>query len=246
MKLSIEKLAKKVKEYCNEDISKIYKAYEFADNKHKGQVRKSGEPYIIHPLHVGYILTELHADIDTICAGLLHDTIEDTNTTKEDLLTTFNMDIANMVDGVTKITNSNGPIENLKIVNTRKIIISTTKDARVLIIKLADRLHNMRTLEFMKPSKQIEKAKETMDLFVPLAYYIGATNIKRELEKLSKKYLSLEDEYQETKDECIDKLKYTINECINDTDDQIVSAIKNIYGIYKKMDLVEIMYDIKE
>ena len=173
--ISIDDLILKLKGYEEEDIAKIKFAYEYARDMHKGQYRQSGEEYITHPLNVAYILADMHADTDTICAGLLHDTLEDTKTTKEDLIRLFNNNVANLVDGVTKISKMNFSSENEQnAANTRKIITSITNDVRIIIIKLADRLHNMRTLEFKSEYKQKENAIETMEIFVPLAYYIGA------------------------------------------------------------------------
>ena len=179
-----------VKSYNPSEVEIITKAYDYANLLHKGQKRQSGEDYIIHPLNVAYILAEMHADKDTVCAGLLHDTLEDTYITKEDIAHEFNPTIASLVDGVTKISKMNfSSKEDEHYANTRKIITSITNDVRIIIIKLADRLHNMRTLEFKSEFKQKENALETMEIFVPLAYYIGAYRIKCELEDLSFKYL---------------------------------------------------------
>ena len=143
----------------------------------------SGEPYIIHPLSVAYILADMHADKDTVCAGLLHDTIEDANVTKEDIAHFFNQDIASLVSGVTKLAKMNfSSKQDQNNANTRKIITSITEDVRIIIIKLADRLHNMRTLQYKSKFKQRENSLETMEIFVPLAYSIGAYHIKSELE----------------------------------------------------------------
>ena len=179
--------------YKYEDVSKVEKAYAFAYEKHKGQKRQSGEDYIIHPLIVAYILAEMHADSDTVCAGLLHDTLEDTNTSKEEIISLFGENVYTLVEGVTKFTKMNFQTkEEENLANMRKIITSIINDPRILIIKLADRLHNMRTLDFKTSEKQIEKAKETMNIYVPLASYIGAYHIKTELEDLSFKYLEPE------------------------------------------------------
>ena len=135
--------------YSKEEVEKIMKAYNYANDLHKGQYRQSGEEYIIHPLTVAYILAELGADADTICAGLLHDTLEDTNTTKEEIAENFGSDVANLVDGVTKISKMNfSSKQEQNLANTRKIITSMATDIRIIIIKLADRLHNMKTLQF--------------------------------------------------------------------------------------------------
>ena len=171
--MTIDNLLEVIKSYNPEEVDIIRRAYEYADTLHKGQYRQSGEPYITHPLNVAYILAEMHADRDTVCAGLLHDTIEDTDITKEDIAEVFNKNIANLVDGVTKLAKMNfSSKEEQNLANTRKIITGITSDVRIIIIKLADRLHNMR-----------------MEIFVPLAYYIGAYRIKSELEDLSLRYL---------------------------------------------------------
>ena len=191
--LNIQILLELVQKYDKEELKIIKKAYNYATYLHKEQYRQSGEPYIIHPLNVAYILAEMHADKDTICAGLLHDTLEDTNITKEDIAHEFNQNVANLVDGVTKLSKMNfSSKQDQNYANTRKIITGITEDVRIIIIKLADRLHNMRTLGFKSEFKQKENALETMEIFVPLAYYIGAYRIKSELEDLSLQYLKPE------------------------------------------------------
>ena len=188
--ITLQNLLDKVKEYSPSSVESIKKAYEYAEILHSEQTRQSGEPYIIHPLNVAYILAEMHADSDTVCAGLLHDTIEDTNITKIDISHDFNQNIANLVDGVTKLSKMNfSSKKDQNYANTRKIITGINEDVRIIIIKLADRLHNMRTLQFKSEFKQKENALETMEIFVPLAYYIGAYRIKSELEDLSLQYL---------------------------------------------------------
>ena len=245
--ICFEDLILLLKSYNQDEINKVTLAYNFAKEKHNDQVRQSGEPYIIHPLNVAYILEEMHADGDTICAGLLHDTIEDTNTSKEEIADLFNSDIANLVDGVTKLSKMNySSRDDLNVANTRKIIIGLTNDVRIIIIKLADRLHNMRTLQYKTEFKQKENAIETMEIFVPLAYYIGAYKIKSELEDLSLQYLK-PDMYKNICDKRnkieIDSKPYLENmlESIKIIlDDKMITndirfRIKNIYGIYKKL-----------
>ena len=246
--MSIEKLLKNVSKYNNniEDFVLIMKAYNYADTMHKGQVRESGEEYITHPLNVAYILSEMHADTDTLCAALLHDTLEDTKATKEELTILFNSEIAKLVDGVTKISKLNFSSKSEReSANMRKIINGITEDVRIIIIKLADRLHNMRTLEYKTPFKQKENSVETLDVFVPLAYYIGAYRIKESLEDISFKYLK-PDEYKKIEDdlnnfsvdynECLLEMLNTIDDILND--DKIPHDIKvrtkNIYGIYRR------------
>lgn len=245
--LTIDDLLCKVKEYNPREVEIIRQAYYFAEELHKGQKRQSGEDYIIHPLNVAYILADMFADRDTVCAGLLHDTLEDTPITKEDIAEVFNKNIANLVDGVTKISKMNfSSKEEQNYANTRKIITSITKDVRIIIIKLADRLHNMRTLQYKNSFKQKENSLETMEIFVPLAYYIGAYRIKNELEDISLRYLK-NDKYREIEvkkrkieEECLpllEEMSYTINNELirNGIVNEIKIRTKNIYGIYKKL-----------
>ena len=243
--MNIETLLKKLEGYSNEDLDEIIKAYRLAEDFHKGQYRESGEEYIIHPLNVAYILSELQADKDTICAGLLHDTIEDTKLTKEDIASMFNITIAHLVDGVTKLSKLNfSTKEEMYEANTRKIITGITDDVRIIFIKLADRLHNMRTLEFKPVFKQKENSIETMDIFVPLAYYTGAYRIKSELEDLALKYLKpeiyksiLEKRKQieiDSKDTLM-SMKENIESLmiLDGMSPEIKIRMKNVYGIYR-------------
>lgn len=199
MNVSFSDLINLVKTYNPEEIEIISKAYQFAEEKHSGQFRQSGEPYIIHPLYVAYILASMHADRDTVCAGLLHDVIEDCKVTKKQIAKEFNESIADLVDGVTNLTKvSVKDKDEQKLATKRKIILGIAKDARIVIIKLADRLHNMKTLQYKSDAKRYEKANETMQFYVPLARYIGAEKIRRELEDLSFQYLNSKG-YYETK-----------------------------------------------
>lgn len=256
--LTINDLLDQIALYNNEEIEIIKKAYSYAEELHKGQKRQSGEDYITHPLNVAYILADMHADRDTVCAGLLHDTLEDTSISKEDIASIFNKDIANLVDGVTKISKMNfSSKQDQNLANTRKIITSITEDVRIIIIKLADRLHNMRTLGFKSEFKQKENAMETMDIFVPLAYYIGAYRIKSELEDLSLQYL-YPDKYKRIEDiklrieddskHCLEEMLQTINGILNDKDipHEIKVRTKNIYGIYKRMEQGHKLSDIHD
>jgi len=244
--LSIETLIEKVRSYNPEEVENVKKAYEYAKQLHEGQMRQSGEPYIIHPLNVAYILAELHADGATLCAGLLHDTIEDTNVKKEEIAELFSAEVAELVEGVTKLAKMNfSSKKDQNLANTRKIITSVAQDVRIIIIKLADRLHNMRTLEFKSEYKQKENALETLEIFAPLAYYIGAYRIKSELEDLSLRYLDY-DRYRELEDkrftlekdtnEMLQEMLYKIQTILNDNGipNEIKIRIKNIYGMYKK------------
>lgn len=256
--ITLQDLLEKLKEYNPDEIEIVKKAYNYADNLHSGQMRQSGEPYISHPLNVAYILAEMHADRDTICAGLLHDTLEDTNITKEDISHDFNQNVANLVDGVTKLSKMNfSSKQDQNYANTRKIITGITEDVRIIIIKLADRLHNMRTLQFKSEFKQKENALETMEIFVPLAYYIGAYRIKSELEDLSLQYLK-PDMYkkiterkmrlEESCDECLKEMLYKIEALLNakNIPNEIKIRTKNIYGIYKRLNEGHKLSDIHD
>ena len=184
----------------SDDISLIEKAYRIAGEAHKDQVRKSGEPYIIHPLCTATILADLEMDKETIVAGLLHDVVEDTIMTKEDLVNEFGNDVADLVDGVTKLNKLKyrGNRAEFQADNLRKMFLAMARDIRVIIIKLADRLHNMRTLQYQSPEKQHEIARETLDIYSPIAQRLGISRIKIELDDLSLKYLK-PDIYQELK-----------------------------------------------
>ena len=173
------------------DLSDIEKAYKTAYNAHQGQKRKSGEPYIIHPLCVAIILAELELDKETIIAGLLHDVVEDTVMTSEDVAREFGDEVALLVDGVTKLTQLNYQHDKIEVQaeNLRKMFLAMAKDIRVIMIKLADRLHNMRTMQYQSPAKQVEKSRETMEIYAPIANRLGISKIKVELDDLSMKYL---------------------------------------------------------
>lgn len=172
------------------NVALIQKAYKFAEEHHRGQKRLSGEDYIIHPLNVAYILADLQLDDATICAALLHDVVEDTDVTNEDIIKNFGKEIAEMVAGVTKLGKIQYvTIEEEQVENYRKMFLAMGKDIRVILIKLADRLHNMRTLKYLKRDRQIANAKETMELYAPLANRLGLYSLKWELEDLSFKYL---------------------------------------------------------
>ena len=256
--MKLEDLLELVKTYNVDEIENVRKAYEYAENLHSGQVRQSGEPYITHPLSVAYILAEMHADGDTICAGLLHDTMEDTNITKEDIAHDFNQSIANLVDGVTKLAKMNfSSKQDQNMANTRKIITSITDDVRIIIIKLADRLHNMRTLQFKSEFKQKENSLETMEIFVPLAYYIGAYRIKSELEDLSLQYLKpdmykkieekkiiIERDSNQVLEEMLSKIKKMLED--RNIPNEIKVRTKNIYGIYKRLNEGQRLSDIHD
>ena len=187
----LNKLENKIRKYSKDaNFEIIERAYLLAKDAHKTQKRFSGEPYISHPLEVAFILTDLHMDADTICAAILHDIIEDTSASYEMIKINFNETIADLVEGVTKIgklqfvTKEQREAENL-----RKMVIAMANDIRVVIIKLADRLHNMRTLSAMRSDKQKQKAQETLDIYAPIAHRLGISKIKWELEDLALLYL---------------------------------------------------------
>ena len=187
-----EDLIEKVKQYHpSSDLSDIERAYKVARKAHEGQFRKSGEPYIIHPLCVAIILAELELDKESIIAGLLHDVVEDTVMTSEDVAREFGDEVALLVDGVTKLTQLNYQHDKIEVQaeNLRKMFLAMAKDIRVILIKLADRLHNMRTMQYQSPAKQVEKSRETMDIYAPIAHRLGISKIKVELDDLSMKYL---------------------------------------------------------
>ena len=185
--VTIDDIINKQKEnYPNCDEALIRRAYKYACDNHGDQCRKSGEPYMIHPMNVAYILSELELDDETLCAALLHDVVEDTPRTHEDLVKDFGLSIAEMVAGVTKLgTLRYTSKEEEQVENYRKMFLAMGKDIRVILIKLADRLHNMRTLKFLSRERQIANAKETMDLYAPLANRLGIYSLKWELEDLS-------------------------------------------------------------
>ena len=192
-------LIERIKGYHpSSDITDIEKAYKIAKNAHEGQLRKSGEPYIIHPLCVAIILSQLELDKESIVAGILHDVVEDTVMTQEELEIEFGSEVALLVDGVTKLTRLKYKQDKLdeQAENLRKMFLAMAKDIRVIMIKLADRLHNMRTMQYQSPDKQLEKSRETLDIYAPLAHRLGISKIKIELDDLAMKYL-LPDVYAE-------------------------------------------------
>ena len=230
------------------DISLIDKAYKLAKEAHKDQVRKSGEPYLIHPMWVGIILANLEMDKETIVAGMLHDVVEDTDVTIEDITREFGDEVALLVDGVTKLGQLSYSQDKLEIQaeNLRKMFLAMAKDIRVIIIKLADRLHNMRTLEFMIPAKQKEKARETMDIYAPIAQRLGISKIKIELDDLSLKYYQPDVYTQLVKDLNERKMQREefVQEIVKEVSQHMENArikakvygrVKHFFSIYKKM-----------
>ncbi len=229
------------------DTKIIQKAYEYAKSKHGDQLRKSGEPYIIHPIQVAYTLATLGMDDNTICAALLHDVLEDTDTTYTDLEREFNPEVAYMVDGVTKLSKLQyASIEEQQVENYRKMFLAMGKDIRVILIKLADRLHNMRTLKYLSRDRQIANAKETMELYAPLANRLGVYSLKWELEDLSFKYLYPEDfreivegidKKREERLKFIDLIMEQIKTELKKQkiDAEVTGRAKHLYSIYRKM-----------
>lgn len=249
--VTFEELYEKINTYIHkeDDLALIKKAYEFASEKHKSQTRKSGEAYIIHPLAVTMILAELHVGPNTLCAGLLHDVVEDTDTTLEDISQMYNPDVASIVDGVTKVNQLVfTSLEKKQAATHQKMLLAMSKDIRVIIVKLADRLHNMRTLDFMKSESQIRISNETLEIYAPLAHKLGMFTIKAELEDRSLKYLDpimyhkinslIKD--KENKNSIIDSMIEEIKAILKSdapalVDFSIKGRIKGIYSIYKKM-----------
>lgn len=241
-------LLKKVAIYNISAVEIVKKAYLYAYEKHKNQFRESGEAYITHPLAVANILADLHADTATICAGLLHDTLEDTKTSEEELLNTFGPEITSLVKGVTNITNMDFYDKTtLNQVNLRKLLLSMNKDVRIIIIKLADRIHNMRTLEYKKDlRKQQLKSQETIKIFAPIAEHLGLYQTKLELEDLSFMFLAPEDykqikeshakieqEFRIYQEEVEEKISKVLQD--NYIFSTIKFRIKNKYGVYKNI-----------
>ena len=240
-------IAKKKEVSRKVDTKLIMKAYNLANEKHKDQKRGSGEPYIIHPLQVAYTLACIGLDSKTICAALLHDIVEDTDITNEDLVREFGDEIAEMVAGVTKLSNIQfASVEDTQVENYRRMFLAMGKDIRVILIKLADRLHNMRTLKYLRRERQIANAKETLDLYAPLANRLGLYSIKAELEDLGFKYL-YPDEYHELveginkkKDERLKFIEKIMEDIRKELKKQRIEAevtgrAKHLYSIYRKM-----------
>ncbi|MCR4639664.1 bifunctional (p)ppGpp synthetase/guanosine-3',5'-bis(diphosphate) 3'-pyrophosphohydrolase [Ruminococcus sp.] len=247
---TIEKIIQKIltddKQY---DLSKIISAYEFAAKAHEGQVRSSGQPYITHPLAVAYTLLELGMDTDTICAALLHDVVEDTDATLDDLKKRFGQDVALLVDGVTKLSKiPTSTKEEQQAENIRKILLAMSQDIRVMIIKLSDRLHNMRTLKYRPLEKQRNTALETMNIYAPIAHRLGIRAIKEELQDLAFHYLdpyayseieSILENKKEEREAFIEIIKSRIAQRFKSEEftqpPQIDGRVKSIYSIYRKI-----------
>ena len=243
-----------------ESIDRIHLAFKIAEKYHQGQKRRSGDPYITHPVEVGIILADLNAGPQTIIAALLHDVVEDTNFSLNDVEEKFGKDIALLVDGVTKISKIEFSSVVTQAENVQKMLLAMAKDIRVVLIKIADRLHNIRTLDVMPKEKQVSIARETLDIYAPIAHRLGIFKIKAELEDISLRYTdqtmynrvsnlikTKEIERESSIKGIISSIKTLLNE--NDTKDyKIIGRVKNIYSIYKKMvrdqRLFEDIYDI--
>ena len=244
-----QKLISMVKKYNpSDDVHLIEKAYKIAYKAHEGQKRKSGEPYIIHPVCVCIILAELELDKETIVAGMLHDVVEDTIMTSEEIAAEFSDEVALLVDGVTKLTQLNYVADKVEVQaeNLRKMFLAMAKDIRVILIKLADRLHNMRTMQYQTPEKQKEKSTETMDIYAPIADRLGISKVKVELDDLAFRYLEPEMYHdlvnkiamgQERRDEFIRKIVSEVKSHIEKAGIKatIDGRAKHYFSIYKKM-----------
>ncbi|MBQ7682715.1 MAG: bifunctional (p)ppGpp synthetase/guanosine-3',5'-bis(diphosphate) 3'-pyrophosphohydrolase [Oscillibacter sp.] len=242
-----ERLEKTVRDYNPQaDFDLIRGAYRFAEEKHRGQFRKSGEPYIIHPIAVAQIVAELKLDSESLAAALLHDVIEDTTATHEDVARLFSPTVADIVEGVSKLTRIQyDTVEDEQMENFRKMLMAMNQDMRVIIIKICDRLHNMRTMDFQPPAKQRQKSLETMEIYVPISYRLGIRRIKSELEDLSLKYLDpiayaeimdrterQRDWYEEQMRQIVEQIHdYLTSEHI---DNEVFARMKHPYSIYRK------------
>ncbi|RVU48240.1 bifunctional (p)ppGpp synthetase/guanosine-3',5'-bis(diphosphate) 3'-pyrophosphohydrolase [Lujinxingia sediminis] len=244
----LNSIIKKVRSYHPDpDIAQLREAYEFAAAMHEGQMRKSGEPYMSHPLEVMDIIADLRLDVASLVAGLLHDTVEDTDTTVEELSDRFGEDVAFLVDGVTKLSKFQfNTREEAQAENIRKMIIAMSRDLRVILVKLADRLHNMRTLKYMNPSSQERISRETMDIYAPLAHRLGLNWVKTELEDLSFRYLHTEAYYdiaekvaskKRQRENFIREVITILQELLgeNDISGEVYGRPKNFWSIYRKM-----------
>ena len=249
IKLTIDDLINKFKTYNDneKDIELIRKAYDFAEKKHFGQKRISGDDYILHPLNVALILTEVSADAPCMAAALLHDTIEDCDVTKEEIENLFGSEVALLVDGVTKINRINFTSDSeASAAYQRKILVGLSEDVRVIIIKLADRLHNMRTINVLSEEKQKRKAKETLEILTPVAHRLGIYKIKSELEDLSLRYLKPEayfdiveklNQKKSERDAIVKEMMDEVSELLNEhgITHEIKGRSKSIYSIYNKL-----------
>lgn len=256
--MTIEKVIAQASTYLHNEknLDLIMRAYKLAEAKHAGQFRKSNDPYIQHPLEVAYMLAELHTSPATIAAGLLHDLVEDTDVTKEQIKEEFGEDVCNIVDGVTKISQLKYMTREKALARShQKILLAMAKDIRVVVVKLVDRVHNMRTLEFQTLEKQKIIAQETLDLYAPLAHRLGMYRIKAELEDLSLKFIDSEQyerisklvtEQKHAREEDINRMKDRIDEILNTnniTQYEIKGRVKNIFSVCKKMEQKQLAFE---
>ena len=249
-----------LKHMPNADMALIDKAVEYANAKHKYQKRKDGSPYIIHPLAVAQVVAEIGLDMDAILGALLHDCIEDTDASHEDIEKLFGTTVAELVEGVTKLTRADfTSSEQAQMENLRKMFMAMSKDIRVVLIKIADRLHNMRTMQYQTPAKQIKKCRETMDIYAPLAHRLGMQKIKWELEDISLRYLAPDeytsitaylDSHREQDESFMRTIQDTISDRLNSMGIRCKTygRIKHVYSIYRKMQSqnkdIEELFDI--
>ena len=247
--ITLDELMNEVKTYIQEpdSLALIERAYRYAQEHHQGQFRRSGEPYMIHAAQVGYILATMKVGPRTICAGLLHDVLEDCGVSAEQMSADFDEEITMLVEGVTKIGNLKFKDEKeYQAANHRKIFIAMANDIRVIVIKLVDRLHNMRTLQYMPPQKQQKIAAETLQVYAPIAHRLGISEIKNELEDLSFYYLDREKYYEiahlveekkAMRDEQVKHMIRDISEMLQEKNIEfrIFGRSKHLYSIYKKM-----------
>ena len=229
------------------DTDLLQKAVDYARNKHKDQKRKDGSPYIIHPLAVAEVVAEMGLDVDAVLGALLHDCIEDTDASHEEIEHLFGQTVAELVEGVTKLTRANfSSTEEAQMENLRKMFMAMSKDIRVVLIKIADRLHNMRTMQYQTPEKQVKKCRETMDIYAPLAHRLGMQKIKWELEDISLRYLDPNNyqsimQYLNAHKEQDEAFMRTIQEKVTSRLSSVgignttYGRIKHVYSIYRKM-----------
>ncbi|MEB3187626.1 MAG: RelA/SpoT family protein, partial [bacterium] len=247
--IATESLTRVMKRYASsEEIDLVEKAYAFAFSKHEGQFRKSEEPYIVHPYEVALILAQLEADGATVAGGLLHDVLEDTEVTPDEMTKRFGAEVCRLVEGVTKLEKLKfSSKEERQAENFRRMFVAMAKDVRVILIKLADRLHNMRTLKHMRPEKQVEVSRETLEIFAPLAHRLGMGKIKWELEDMSLRYLHPEQYYdiarllgerREERERYIDEINSAIRaelERVGIAGAEVYGRPKHLYSIFQKM-----------